>query len=150
MVVRTIAVWSIALDERLTEIVPRDVDVLTGSRRHNELATFTHRTADFGGVPAALLRDAPLISGLVVAAAGAAGLSAATAPAVRGLGADGVSAILTLEAEGGHVAVHTFPDKKLLLLDILAPNARETEKAIDVFVRRLGATSVKKDEVVRG
>ena len=114
------------------------------------LATFIHRTADFDGVSATLLRDGPLISGLVVAAAGAAGLSASASPVVRALGADGVSAILALEAEGGHVAVHTFPDGKLLLLDILAPAARETEKAIDVFVRRLGAKSIRKSETSRG
>jgi S-adenosylmethionine/arginine decarboxylase-like enzyme len=114
------------------------------------LATFIHRTADFDGVSATLLRDGPLISGLVVAAAGAAGLSASAAPAVRSLGADGVSAILALEAEGGHIAVHTFPDKKLLLFDVLAPNTRETEKAIDVFVRRLGARGIRKSETSRG
>ena len=114
------------------------------------LAAFTHRTADFSGVSAAVLRDVQLISGLLVAAAGAAGLSADGSPTVRLRGVEGITAILLLAAEGCHFAAHTFPQRELLLLDLLAPSVRSSDKAIDVFVRRLGAKDVRTGRVERG
>ena len=38
----------------------------------------------------------------------------------------------------------------LLLLDVLVPADRDTDKVIDVFVRKLGAKSVKQNQVLRG
>jgi S-adenosylmethionine/arginine decarboxylase-like enzyme len=114
------------------------------------MTQFVHRTADFVGVPASSLRDVPLISGLLVAAAGAAGLAADGSPTVRLRGGDSITAILLLAADGCHVAAHTFPDQRLLLLDLLVPSSRGTDKAVDVFVRRLGAERVVKHEVSRG
>jgi S-adenosylmethionine/arginine decarboxylase-like enzyme len=114
------------------------------------LSAFIHRTADFSGVAPALLRDVPLLSGLLVAAAGAAGLSADGSPTVRLRASDGITAILLLAAEGCHFAAHTFPGRKLLLLDLLVPSAQNTEKAIAVFVRKLAATDVVRGQVERG
>jgi S-adenosylmethionine/arginine decarboxylase-like enzyme len=111
---------------------------------------FTHHSADLSGVPSAALRDAALLSGLLVAAAGAAGLSSTSSPIVRTRGTEGVSAILLLEAEGCHISAHSTPSTGLLLLDVLVPVPREGEKAIDVFVRRLGATAVARTVVTRG
>jgi S-adenosylmethionine/arginine decarboxylase-like enzyme len=113
------------------------------------LATFIHRTADFSGVSAALLRDVPLVSGLLVAAAGAAGLAADGSPTVRMRG-EGITAILLLAADGCHFAAHTFPERGLLLLDLLVPDARDTDKALDVFHRRLKAKEVRTGRVERG
>jgi S-adenosylmethionine/arginine decarboxylase-like enzyme len=110
---------------------------------------YTHHTADFRGVAPALLRDASLLGGLVVAAAGAAGLSAAASPVVRTRGADGVTAVLVLEAEGCHVTAHSAPEHGLLLLDVLVPAIRDGAKAVDVFVRRLNATHVERRVVTR-
>jgi S-adenosylmethionine/arginine decarboxylase-like enzyme len=114
------------------------------------LAAFVHRTADFSGVPASLLRDSAAIGGLLVAAAGAAGLNTSAPSVVRVRGGEGVTAALWLGADGGHMIVHTFPDTETLLLDLLVPEAHETEKAIDVFDRRLGARSVRKARAPRG
>jgi S-adenosylmethionine/arginine decarboxylase-like enzyme len=114
------------------------------------LASFTHRTADFLGVAPALLRDAPFLSGLLVASAGAAGFSSAASPTVRQRGNSGVTAVLILEAEGCHFAAHAFPEKELLLLDVLVPAERDTDKVIDVFVRKLSAKTVKRNQVPRG
>lgn len=97
-----------------------------------------------------MLRDVPLISGLLVAAAGAAGLSADGSPTVRLRGSEGITAILLLSAEGCHFAAHTFPARKLLLLDLLVPAARNTDKAFAVFVRRLAAKDVRTSRVDRG
>lgn len=96
-----------------------------------------------------MLRDVPLVSGLLVAAAGAAGLSADGSPTVRMRG-DGVTAILFLAADGCHFALHTFPERGLLLLDLLVPSARETEKALEVFRRKLSAKNVRTGRAERG
>jgi S-adenosylmethionine/arginine decarboxylase-like enzyme len=114
------------------------------------LASYTHRTADFHGVSPALLRDGTALSGLLVAAAGAAGLSSSAAPLVRERGATGVSAVLMLEAEGCHIAAHAFAKQKLLLLDVLVPAQRETDKVVDVFVRKLSAKNVSTTAAARG
>jgi S-adenosylmethionine/arginine decarboxylase-like enzyme len=95
------------------------------------------------------LRDVPLISGLLVAAAGAAGLAADGSPTVRMRG-ESITAILLLAAEGCHFAAHTFPDRALLLLDLLVPAVRESDMALDVFVRRLKAKQVRTGRVERG
>ncbi|MDF1502459.1 S-adenosylmethionine decarboxylase [Roseisolibacter sp. H3M3-2] len=116
-------------------------------------APFTHVAADFLGVPAAQLRDAALIGGLLVAAAGAVGLAARAAPSVRALRRDGVAALHLLE--GCHIAVQTFPREELLLLDLLVrgpadAGARGTQRAVDVFARRLAARAVHTQQRPRG
>jgi S-adenosylmethionine/arginine decarboxylase-like enzyme len=90
------------------------------------------------------------VSGSLVSAAGAAGLSADGSPTVRLRGSEGITAILMLAAEGCHMAAHTFPDRGLLLLDLLVPSSRDTEKAIDVFVRRLKPKETRTGRVERG
>lgn len=81
-----------------------------------------------------------LLTGLLVAAASAAGLAAADAPLVRALPSDGVIGFFPLDAS--HIAVHTFPARGVVLLDVLAPTADDGRRAIEVFVRRLAAGSV--------
>ena len=111
-------------------------------------AAFTHLTADFSGVAAAKLRDASLISGLVVAAAGAVGLNPVGAAMVREL-PDGV-VVGSLMLQGCHVVAHSYPDRELLLLDILATAQHDVRKALDVFTRRLAAREVRSDVRTRG
>jgi S-adenosylmethionine/arginine decarboxylase-like enzyme len=114
---------------------------------------YTHLTADFLGVPAAQLRDAALIGGLLVAAAGAAGLAAQGTPTVRALPGDRVAGLHLLD--GCQIAVQTFPADELLLLDLLVRAsrggaARETQRAVDVFARRLTAREVHTQQRARG
>jgi S-adenosylmethionine/arginine decarboxylase-like enzyme len=109
---------------------------------------FTHLLADFLGVPAAQLRDGALLGGLLVAAAGAAGLTAHGAPVMRTLPHDGVAGLFLLE--GCHIAVHTFPAEELLLLDVLARATRDAQKAVDVFARRLTARAIHAETRARG
>ena len=110
--------------------------------------TLKHVSADLAGVGSGALRDAPLLSGLLIAAAGAAGLNAAGTPMVHSWPSGGVSAVLFLEP--CHVSVHSLPGRGLVLVDVLARNQAEAAKALDVFVRRLVPTSVKSDTRVRG
>jgi S-adenosylmethionine/arginine decarboxylase-like enzyme len=107
-----------------------------------------HRTADFRGVTSPILRDAAALSGLLVSAAGAAGLSTAEPPTVRELPRDGLAIMLLLDL--GHVTVHTIPARETLLLDLLVPAGRDPQKAVDVFTRKLGANEVRSGRSDRG
>jgi S-adenosylmethionine/arginine decarboxylase-like enzyme len=95
-----------------------------------------HRTADFRGVTSPILRDAAALSGLLLSAAGAAGLSTAEPPTVRTLPRDGLAVLLLLDL--GHATIHTMPARETLLLDLLVPAGRDPQKAVDVFTRKLG------------
>ena len=105
-------------------------------------------TADLGGVGSGALRDAPRLSGLLSAAASAAGLGAAAAPVVR-TGVDGsVAAILLLDP--CHLSVHSFPDRGFALVDVISRDSAGAAKALDVFVRRLLPSTVASETRVRG
>lgn len=109
---------------------------------------FTHLLADFIGVSAPQLRDAGALSGLIVAAAGAAGFASLGAPVIRQTLHDGCAGLLLLD--GCHIALHGFPERELLLLDVLAPAEREARKAVDVFARRLAPASLRVEVRARG
>lgn len=109
---------------------------------------FVQGCADLHGVAQSQLRDPALLSGLLIAAAGAAGLSAVGAPVVRQLPDDGVAAWLPLD--GCHIALRSFPERDLLLLDVIAPTAEEIRKATEVFTRRLAARDVRSATYPRG
>ena len=111
-------------------------------------APFAHLLADFSGVPAATLRDADVLAGLIVAAAGAAGFASLGAPVVRQLPDEGSTALLLLD--GCHIALHGFPDRGLLLLDVLARVERDARKAVDVFARRLAPATLRLEVRTRG
>ncbi len=110
--------------------------------------TFSHLTADFIGALPSQLGDTSLISGLLIAAAGAAGLTAIGSPVVRKLPGDAISVVLLLD--DCHMTAHTFPSHHLLLLDILTLAAHDAQKALDVFTRRLTAREVRCDTRGRG
>jgi S-adenosylmethionine decarboxylase len=99
------------------------------------------RVADFRGVQSPLLRDGSALAGLMLSASGAAGLSTAESPIVRELPRDGLAVILFLDA--GHMAVHTFPDRELVVLDLLVGSGRDPQKAVDVFSRKFGVSEVR-------
>lgn len=132
--------------------VLRQTDFFDERLRPRDLVTapdsLTHVSADLSGVASASLRDAPLLSGLLIAAAGAAGLSAVGAPVIRAAPTGGVSAMLLLDP--CHVSIHSFPDRGLALVDILAREAAGASKALDVFVRRLAPAAVASDVRTRG
>ena len=60
----------------------------------------------------------------------------------------GVSGILLLQ--GCHLAVHTTPGRRSLLLDVLVPRTHDPAKALAVFARRLSATRILTDQRPRG
>ena len=110
--------------------------------------TLAHVSADLAGVGSGALRDAALLSGLLIAAAGAAGLNAAGAPIVHTSATGGISAVLLLEP--CHVSIHSLPNRGLALVDVIAPDDAGAAKALDVFVRRLAPTGVTSHTRKRG
>ena len=113
-----------------------------------EQPRIAHLSADLAGIGSGSLRDAALLSGLLIAAAGAAGLNSVGAPVVR-IGPTGsISALLLLDP--CHVSIHSLPDRGLALVDVLAPEATGAAKALDVFVRRLGPVAVNNATRMRG
>jgi S-adenosylmethionine/arginine decarboxylase-like enzyme len=104
---------------------------------------YQHIIADFFGVPANQLADRSLISGLVVAAASAAGMNVAGVPTMRERKAGGLTAALL--HDDCHITVHAVPERELLLVDILAPRTIDVSRAVDVFARRLTARNVHRD-----
>jgi S-adenosylmethionine/arginine decarboxylase-like enzyme len=100
------------------------------------------------GVPPAQLRDTSTLSGLLIAAAGAAGFSPIGSPMVRML-PDGAVAGLFL-VDGCHMSLHAFPDRGLLLLDVLSLASHDGRKALDVFARRITAREIRSDQRARG
>jgi S-adenosylmethionine/arginine decarboxylase-like enzyme len=113
-----------------------------------EQTTLAHVTADLSGVASGSLRDSRLLSGLLIAAAGAAGLSAPGAPVVRVAPSGGISAVLLLEP--CHVSIHSLPVRGMVLVDIIAPNEVDAAKALEVFLRRLAPAALTSDTRLRG
>lgn len=105
-------------------------------------APLVHRGADFRAVSSPLLRDGAALAGLLLSAAGAAGLSTIESPIVRSLPRDGLAVILLLDL--GHVAVHTLPDRELVVLDLLVAAGRDPQKAVDVFARKFSVPESRK------
>ena len=110
--------------------------------------TMTHDAADFCGVPSSLLRDQASLSGLLIAAAGAAGLSTVEPPIVRLLPRGGLVIVLLLDL--GHVALHTLPDEGVLAVDLLVRASKDARQAIDVVTRRLNLRVARATHADRG
>jgi S-adenosylmethionine/arginine decarboxylase-like enzyme len=107
-----------------------------------------HLVADFVGVPPQQLRDGALLHGLLIAAAGAAGLNAIGLPVARSRPDGGVGLMLLLDDY--HIAAHAVPERQVLLLDVLAGSAADARRALDVFARRLTSREIRSDTRERG
>ncbi len=102
---------------------------------------------EFAGIASTRLHDRTLLGGLLIAAAGAAGLHAAHAPVLHHDALRGVDALLLLD--GGHAAMHSYANDETLFVDIVAPQSADLEKALAVFTRRLLPTSTNTARAVR-
>jgi S-adenosylmethionine decarboxylase len=104
-------------------------------------AAFSHLTADLSGVRDDQLRDLPLITGLVIAAAGGAGLTPLGPPHLHPRAQGGLTALLALEP--GHLVVHALPARSRLIVDVLTLATQQPLKALEVFTRRLSPRDVR-------
>ena len=80
------------------------------------------------------LSDPNALSAVVVAAAGAVGMSAHGPPIVRE-GPGGIA--VGLLCRDGHIVVHAMPKEGLCLIDIVARLPADVSKGVDVITRRL-------------
>jgi len=103
----------------------------------------THLIADLIGVSAPLLSDADLLRGLLIAGASAAALKPSGIPSASSPGGPDHSFVLIVS--GGHIAAHTFPERDLLLLDVLCDARHDPRRVLDVFARRLSARDVRSE-----
>ncbi len=116
--------------------------------RNQVPSLMTHDAADFRGIAASLLRDQASLSGLLIAAAGAAGLTAVEPPVIRLLPRGGLVIMLLLDL--GHVALHSMPDDGVLVLDLLVSAQKDARTAIDVVTRRLNVRAARATHSDRG
>lgn len=96
----------------------------------------SHRLVPLTGIPGARLGDAEL-SAVVIAAAGAIGISSYGTPVVRS-GPRGT--VVGLLCHGGHIVVHALPEESRCLVDILVLPPGSADRGIEVIARRLGGT----------
>ena len=88
------------------------------------------------------------LSGVLIAAASAAGLAGIGIPTVRaGAGDDTVVALLLLDA---HMVVHALPQQSMLLFELLAPASADSRKVLEVLARRLVAKEIRSETRARG
>ncbi|HSA55209.1 MAG TPA: S-adenosylmethionine decarboxylase [Gemmatimonadaceae bacterium] len=107
-----------------------------------------HLSADFFGVAPEVLGDRSLLCGVLVSAAGAAGLQTSGAPLVLQHPDGAVSAILP--SDGCHMSLHTMPAREVAILDVLARPGHDVQRALDVVARRIAARSVRAERRERG
>ena len=105
-----------------------------------------HLTADLLGIPESVLRDPQQLRGALVAAAAAVGIGSLAMPTVH----EGPTAIaLILVSDGRHIIAHALAAERVLLLDVLAPAVQDSQRALDVFTRRLTPRAVRSDTRAR-
>src|SRR6478672_11368455 len=106
-----------------------------------------HLVAGLTDVAPTYLHDSGMLGGLLIAAAGAAGLHATAAPVLRAHTVRGVDGMLMVD--GGHAAVHAHAGRRMLLIDIIAPEPADLVKALEVFTRRLVPGGVTLERLLR-
>lgn len=107
-----------------------------------------HLSADFFGASPVLLGDQSVLCGVLVSAAGAAGMQANGSPILLKHHDGAVSVILPID--GCHMSLHTVPERELAMLDVLARPDHDVQRALDVVVRRIAARSVRAERRERG
>jgi S-adenosylmethionine/arginine decarboxylase-like enzyme len=103
----------------------------------------THLLADLVGVAPDLLSDSDLVRGLLIAGASAAALNPNGIPAVDT--STGPERSMVLIVGGGHIAAHTFPERQLLLLDVLCDAKHDPRRVLEVFARRLSTRDIRSE-----
>lgn len=121
--------------------------VILRDMKASEPIVVVHVFAELAGIDSTRLHDRALLGGLLIAAAGAAGLHAAHAPVLHHDAMRGVDALLLLD--GGHAAMHSYAEDETLFIDIVAPQSADLDKALAVFTRRLLPTFTNTERAVR-
>lgn len=99
---------------------------------------FNCRTAELSGLPPERLSDAGRLAALVIAAAGATGITTDGPPIVRGGLAGAAVGVVGVD---GHILLHTSPTLGTCIVDIVVRAPRQADRALEVIARRLGASA---------
>lgn len=99
------------------------------------MASPQHLLRVLQGVAAPALADDQALSALVIAAAGAIGLTPHGPPTARA-GPAGIA--VGLLGHGGHVVLHAEPAAGTCLVDVVTPGRVAPARALEVIARRLG------------
>jgi S-adenosylmethionine/arginine decarboxylase-like enzyme len=100
-------------------------------------STFNQSILELTDLVSARLADVDGLSSVVVAAAGAVGLTALGPPVVRE-GPRGIS--IGMLCQNGHVVLHTLPEEGICLVDVVAREPANALRGAEVIARRFGAT----------
>jgi S-adenosylmethionine/arginine decarboxylase-like enzyme len=99
--------------------------------------TFNQSILELTDLVTARLADVDGLSAVVVAAAGAVGMSALGPPVVRE-GPRGIS--VGMLCQNGHVVIHTVPEEGICLVDVVAREPADAARGAEVIARRFGAS----------
>lgn len=97
---------------------------------------YAQQLVEFTELTPTTLGDADALAAVLVAAAGAMGLTPLGPPVVR-RGPRGWAAGLI--GDDGHIVLHTAPDQGRCLINVVARTVAAAERGGDVIARRLGA-----------
>lgn len=100
-------------------------------------ATFNQALLELTELVSSRLDDVDGLSAVVVAAAGAVGLTTLGPPVVRE-GPRGVA--VGLLCQNGHVVIHTIPGEGVCLVDVVAREPADASRGAEVIARRFGAS----------
>jgi S-adenosylmethionine decarboxylase len=107
-----------------------------------------HLMADLYGVAPGQLCDGALLSRCLLSAAARVGLTPVAEPAVHVFPGGGLTAFLLL-AES-HIALHTYPERGFLALDLFTCGSGDPHEALEVFRQALQPESMSLSTARRG
>jgi S-adenosylmethionine/arginine decarboxylase-like enzyme len=100
--------------------------------------TWAQHFGDLDELPPLRLGDADALGAVLIAAAGAMGITPLGAPVIR-TGVDAwVAALLCADA---HIILHTMPNERRCTVSIAARNAAAVQRGLDVIHRRLASAA---------
>lgn len=98
-------------------------------------SNFNQSILELTELVSARLSDVDGLSAVVVAAAGAVGMTALGPPIVRE-GPRGIS--VAMLCQNGHVVIHAMPEEGVCLVDVVARAPADAARGAEVIARRFG------------
>lgn len=100
--------------------------------------TWAQHFGDLDDLPPMRLGDADALAALLVAAAGAMGITPLGAPLIRSSADAWVAALLCSDA---HIVLHALPNERRCVVSIVARDPNSVQRGLDVIQRRLATVS---------
>ena len=100
--------------------------------------TWAQHFGDLDDLPPMRLGDADALAALLVATAGAMGITPLGAPLIRSGSEAWVAALLCADA---HIVLHAMPNERRCVVSIAARDASTVQRGLDVIRRRLATAS---------